>query len=65
MSNKLTNIIKDLAISTLKDMIGSDEEVKQISRKTTVKTNKGEHTVWEIGKKNGDVAVFSHSKKKK
>ena len=65
MGNSLTKIIGDIAISKLKDMISPDETVQQISRKTTIKTNKGEHTVWEIGKKNGDVAVFSHSKKKK
>lgn len=65
MGNSLTKLEVDTASSKLKDMIGSEEKVQQISRKTTVKTNEGEHTVWEIGKKNGDVVMFSHSKKKK
>lgn len=65
MSNKLMNIVGDVAISTLKNMISPDEKVKQVSRRTVVITDKGEHTVWEVVKKSGATAIFSNSKKKK
>ncbi len=65
MDNSLIKGTRDRTISKLKEMISPDETIQQISRRTTVKTNKGEHTVWEVGKKNGDIAVFAHSKKKR
>lgn len=49
----------------LNQMIGENEIIKQVTVKTTVKTDVAEHTVWEVGKKNGDKAIFSNTKNKK
>jgi hypothetical protein len=52
------------AASLLKEMVGN-ETVKQVTRKTVVKTVEGsKHTIWEVAKKTG-TAVFTYTAKKK
>lgn len=62
MSKDLIKSGGSAIVSILKDMIKPEEVVKQITRKTTVKTDTAIHTVWEVAKKTG-VATFKNTKK--
>jgi len=59
------NLVKkdDVIINTLKEMIGPDEKVQKVSRRTIIKTDIGVHTAWEVYKPNGNKALFTSTKK--
>lgn len=65
MSNSLIKTNKDNVIFKLKSMMGSDEKIKTVTVRTTLKTDKAEHTVWEIFKRDFSIATFQNSKKNK
>ena len=62
MSNNLSKITENKSLNLLfQSMINPDEIIKKVSRKTTVTTNAGVHTVWQVAQKSG-IATFTHTK---
>lgn len=64
MGNMIKKGGKSVA-TILQEMVSPTEIVEQITVKTTVKTDEATHTVWQVGKSNGNTATFTNTKKNK